>query len=71
MADVNWTVIAPLVAAAPQTANVPSDVVDHVVVQHWGFDPTNPMRILVYMGGGARDRGEPRRHGRRRAPGVI
>ena len=41
-----------LVAAAPATAEVPDDTVDHVVVQRWGFDPTFPMRMLVYLSGG-------------------
>jgi hypothetical protein len=52
IADVNWAAIGPLVVAAPAAANVPADVVDHVVVQRWGFDPTFPMRILVYLSGG-------------------
>ena len=52
MADVNWAAVAPLVAAAPAAANAPTDVVDHVVVQRWGFDPAYPMRLLVYLGNG-------------------
>src|SRR6478736_379653 len=52
MADVNWAAVAPLVAAAPAAANAPTDVVDHVVIQRWGFDPTYPMRLLVYLGNG-------------------
>jgi hypothetical protein len=52
MSDVNWSVLAPLVAGAPAAANAPADVVDHVVVQRWGFDPAYPMRVLVYLSGG-------------------
>lgn len=52
MGDVDWSRIGPLVAAAPTTAQVPSDTIDHVVVLRWGFDPSFPMRVLVYLSGG-------------------
>jgi hypothetical protein len=52
LADVDWSRLAPLVAAAPTAAGVPGDTVDHAVVQRWGFDPAFPMRFLVYLSGG-------------------
>jgi hypothetical protein len=52
MSDVDWSALAPLVAASPAAASAPADVVDHVVVQRWGFDPAYPMRVLVYLSGG-------------------
>jgi hypothetical protein len=52
VADLDWNVLATLIAAASARAGRPEDSVTHVVVQRWGFDPTFPMRILVYLDGG-------------------
>jgi hypothetical protein len=46
--DVDWDRLATLVAAAHGLLHTANDPVTHVVVQRWGFDPTFPMRFLVY-----------------------
>jgi hypothetical protein len=50
-ADVNWDAIGGLVAQAPALLNVPGNAVTHVIVQRWVFDPTLPLRVLVYVDG--------------------
>ncbi|MCU1503507.1 MAG: hypothetical protein JWM12_2861, partial [Ilumatobacteraceae bacterium] len=50
--DVDWNVIPALVAAAPGLTGLDGHPVTDVVVQRWGFDPTFPMRVLVYVDGG-------------------
>jgi hypothetical protein len=52
IADLDWDVIAALVAAAPATAGDPSRVVTDLIVQRWGFDPAFPMRVLVHLDDG-------------------
>ena len=48
-ADVNWPAVAGLVAQAPQLMNVPTGTVSHVIVLRSDFDPTLPIRVLVYV----------------------